>query len=123
MEILSSLCHLPCAIFLKEFKQLIQQGNLLVSYSLKNLNSLASLGLTTEIRKEILLSLAVDDYSSGPEPDHNFPGDVWKFGKEVGDKTIYIKLKIDDQGHRKVAKCLSFHIAEHEICYPHKPSK
>ncbi|MGD0971488.1 MAG: type II toxin-antitoxin system MqsR family toxin [Desulfobaccales bacterium] len=123
METVSSFPLLPCAIFLKEFKQLIQQGNLLVSYSLKNLNSLASLGLTTEMRKGILLSLTVDDYSSGPEPDHNFPGDVWKFGKEVGEKQLYVKLKIEDQGHRKIAKCLSFHIAEREICTHYKPYK
>lgn len=96
----------------------------MVWHSLKNLTSLASLGLTPEIRKEILLSLTVDNYSSGPEPDRDFPGEVlWKFGKEVGDKQVYIKLKIDDQGHRKVAKCMSFHIAEHEIYYPHKPCK
>ena len=122
METVSSFSQLPCAFFLKEFKQLIQDGNFIVWHSPKNLTSLALLGLTPEIRKEILLSLTVADYSSGPEPDRDFPGEIlWKFGKEVGDKQVYIKLKIDDQGHRKVAKCLSFHIAEHEIHYPHKP--
>jgi hypothetical protein len=123
LETLSSFSLLPCAFFLKEFKQLIQQGNLLVSYSLKNITSLASLGLTTEMRKGILLSLTANDYSSGPEPDLNFPGDVWIFANEVEGKQLYIKLKIQDQGHRKVAKCLSFHIAEHEICTPYKLSK
>lgn len=102
---------------------MIQQGNLLVLFSSKNLNSLATFGLTTENRKELLLSLTVEDYFSGPEPDHSFPGDVWKFGKEVGGEEVYIKLKIEDQGHRKVAKCLSFHIAEREIYYPYKSSK
>jgi len=75
------------------------------------------------MRKGILLSLTANDYSSGPEPDLNFPGDVWIFANEVEGKQLYIKLKIQDQGHRKVAKCLSFHIAEHEICTPYKLSK
>jgi hypothetical protein len=102
---------------------LIQQGNLLVLFSTKNLSSLASLGLTIENRKELLLSLTIEDYCSGPEPDHSFPGDIWKFGKTLEGKEVYIKLKIEDQGHRKIAKCLSFHIVEREICYPHKSSK
>jgi hypothetical protein len=67
-----------------------------------------------------MLSLTVNDYSSGPEADQNFSGEICKFGITVGDKQVYIKLKIEDQKHRKVAKCLSFHIADHDIYYPYK---
>jgi hypothetical protein len=123
LEIISIPSQLHCALFLKKFKELIQRGHFIVSSSPKNRSSLVSLGITREIRKEILLSLTVDDCFSGPEPDHNFPGDIWKFGKDDEGRQIYIKLKIHDQGHRKVAKCLSFHIAEYEICYPQKPPK
>jgi hypothetical protein len=70
-----------------------------------------------------VLSLRVEDYSSGPKPDRDEPGQVWEFGKKVGGNEIYIKLKIHDQGRRKVAKCISFHIAVHDVCYPFKTSK
>jgi len=87
---------------------------------LENQQSLADLGLTRENRKDIILSLTVQDYCSGPEPDKDQLGEIWVFGKEVGDHEVYIKLKIADTGSMKIAKCISFHAAMYPLNYPFK---
>jgi len=67
--------------FLKEFKEIVNEsGSLDIKPSSKNLNALADLGLTIKLRKREILSLSLDDYCEGPEPDRDKPGSVWKFG-------------------------------------------
>ena|SRR3990167_4217765 len=46
------------------------------------------------------------------------PGDVWIFGKQIGGKEVYIKLKIAQGGQEKIAKCLSFHAAKYPLYFP-----
>jgi hypothetical protein len=36
----------------------------------------------------------------------------------IGNKEVYIKLKIAQVGKEKIAKCLSFHVAEYSLCFP-----
>jgi hypothetical protein len=58
------------------------------------------------------------DYSSGPDPDRDIPGDIWVFGKEINGHEVYIKLRIFYDGSEKKGKCISFHEADHPIKYP-----
>lgn len=109
------------AIFLKEFKEIVTDGRGLDIVSRKeNLESLLELGLTRKNAEHEILSLSVSDYCSGPEPDQDRRGSVWMFGKTIGGREVYIKLKIADVGDVKIAKCISFHVAKHPLCYPLK---
>jgi hypothetical protein len=83
-----------------------------------NVACLAELGLTRKNQREEILALTVSDYCEGPEPDKDRPGEIWVFGKRIGGKEVYIKLKIARVGKEKMAKCLSFHPAKHPLCFP-----
>ena len=112
------------ASFLKEFKKIATKGRGIdfISRS-KNIDSLLKLSLTKKNAREEILSLSVADYCGGPEPDKNKPGEIWEFGKLVEGKEVYIKLKIAQVGQEKIAKCLSFHVAEYPLCFPLKGTK
>ena len=114
------LPQLKSALFLKEFKQLVQEGGLYVVNRLDQQKSLAELGLTKEACKIEILGLSVTDYCKGPQPDKDRPGDIWVFGKEIAEREVYIKLKIAQTGSHKIAKCISFHTAEQPLYYPFK---
>lgn len=108
--------------FLRDFKEAIITGSgLIVRVNQKNLQALSDLGITARQREEILLALSLENYSSGPHPDRDFPGDVWIFGTMVNDKEVYIKLKFVTKKGIDIAHCLSFHAAEHRLYYPHNP--
>lgn len=47
--------------------------------------------------------------------DDEHPPLLFVFGKEIGEKTIYIKLKIKDEP--QMILCVSFHYAEHDMEY------
>lgn len=88
----------------------------------KNNQTIMELGLTKHNITRILLELTVADYIRGPEQDRDKPGELWVFGKQVAQKEIYIKLKIAQIGVKRIAKCISFHVAEYSLCYPNKRS-
>jgi hypothetical protein len=106
--------------FLAEFKNLIYENKFSTNDRLKNKDALLELGLTSNQRKEIILSLSVLDYSSGPIKDIYKPGDYWVFGKIIGSDEIYIKLKIVEYDDEEYAVCLSFHKSEIPLRYPLK---
>jgi hypothetical protein len=107
------------AKFLKKFKKIATEGRGIDFISRrKNLDSLAKLGLTKKNCKEEILSLSVAEYSHGPKPDKDRKGEIWEFGKLIANKEVYIKLKIAQVGKEKIAKCLSFHVAEYPLCFP-----
>lgn len=85
----------------------------------RNLQALADLQLTVDqALNDVILGLTYEDYSRGPEDDHDRLGkEVWIFGYIYDGRELYIKLSADLS---KVAKCISFHEARHEITYPHK---
>ncbi len=78
------------------------------------------MSLTKKNREDEILTLSVEDYCSGPEPDSDKPGVIWIFGKQIEGKHVYIKLKIAETGKVKIAKCLSFHLAKFPMCFPCK---
>jgi hypothetical protein len=104
--------------FLAEFKVLIYEDKLRINDRLKNKDALLELGLTGNQRKEIILSLSVLDYNSGPTKDIYKSGDYWVFGKIIGSVEIYIKLKIVEHADEEYAVCLSFHKSENPLRYP-----
>jgi len=109
------------SIFLKEFKKIVtQKRGLDIVGRKENLNSLIELGLTKKNCEYEILSLSVSDYCAGPKPDKNRPGVIWEFGKKISGHSVYIKLKIAEVGSVRIAKCISFHVAQHPIINPLK---
>ncbi len=107
------------AKFLKEFKIIATKGRGIDIVSRrKNLDFLAKLGLTKRNCKDEILSLSVADYCDGPKLDKDRPGEIWEFGKRILGQNVYIKLKIAQVGKERIAKCLSFHMAEFPLCFP-----
>ncbi len=105
--------------FLLEFKKVMVTGRGLdIVNRHENIEALAKLELTKKNLREEIMTLSVENYCEGPEPDRDRPGDIWVFGKQVGTEEIYIKLKIAQVGKEKIAKCLSFHAANFPLCYP-----
>lgn len=109
------------AVFLKEFKKIATEGGgLYIVNRDKNRDALIILGLTINNRKEAILSLSAIDYCNGPKKDRDRNGFIWEFGKTINGNDIYIKLKIAKVGDERIAKCISFHKAEFNLCYPLK---
>jgi hypothetical protein len=107
--------------FLMEFKSIVVTGRGLdIVNRRENIDSLAKLGLTKKNLKEEVMTLSVENYCEGPEPNRDRSGDVWIFGKQIAGKEIYVKLKIAQVGKFKIAKCLSFHAANFPLCYPYR---
>lgn len=111
--------------FLKEFKEIASKRGIYVVPREVNKDALAELGLTSRNRVDEILSLSVADYCAGPEKDHDKPGEVWMFGKQIGDHEVYIKLKIavikdSRMRENKIAKCISFHKAEYSLKFPYR---
>ena len=81
--------------FLKEFKEIVTSGSglLVIPRAAKN-PTITMLGLTKKTVELEILGLSVTDYSSGPVPDRDRPGELWIFGKEINGHEIYIKLKM-----------------------------
>ena len=106
--------------FLKELKEIITSSKGIYFVSRKErYKNLAELGFTKKNAEDEILSLSVLDFCS-KEEDKDRQGHVWIFGKEIGNKGIYIKLKIDQAGNEKKAKCISFHPAQHTLNYEFK---
>jgi hypothetical protein len=105
--------------FLEDFKELMGQGHYMVNNSYKNLQALKDLGITSRIRDNFILSLSLENYSSGPCTDTLHPGFYWVFGKKLDTVEIYIKLKIvifNNGNERSV--CISFHPSEYPLNFP-----
>ena len=110
--------------FLLEFKEAVGAGHGIDLIPRKpTLLTLQFLGLTKRNLEEIVLSLSVLDYCSGPEPDRDRGGEVWVFGADVGDHEVYIKLKLAESSGAKIPKCLSFHISKQPLKYPYRPTQ
>ena len=110
--------------FLKEFKKIVVTGRGLdVIPRPENIKCLAELGLTKKNQREEILSLTPADYCEGPELDKDKPGEIWVFGKQIGGREVYMKLKIAKVSEEKIAKCISFHPARYPLCFPLRAEK
>jgi len=103
--------------FLSEVKALLQAGKWEMVPRKKNLDGLASLGITVQQAKAELIRLSYRHYDRGPIDDFDRPGeDVWEFIKAVGSSDVYIKLKIDHRG----CVCIGFHPSSGPTTLPYK---
>lgn len=113
--------EIQVSIFLKEFKKIVtQERGLDIVDRKENLSSLLQLGLTKKNCEHEILSLSVSDYCAGPRPDKDRAGVIWEFGKKINGHDVYIKLKIAEAGSVRIAKCISFHVAQHPLINPFK---
>jgi hypothetical protein len=108
--------------FLKEFKKLAANSNVDIFVNRAEYqNAFAEQGITLSNAFSELMSLSIEDYCSGPEPDRDRPGTfIWEFGTNIEGKEVYIKLKIVEISGQKYAKCISFHKAKYQQYYPFK---
>ncbi len=105
-------------LFLREFKRAWTPDCVVVPRD-KNNQALAAVGLTPAQRRDIIMGLGAEDYVAGPMPDEEHPDQmVWIFGQTVEQAEMYIKLILRELAAGFLAKCLSFHAAEHAMRYP-----
>ena len=99
------------ALFLMELKEAISRHHYMVIEREKNSEFLARHGMSPKEREEVLLSLRVDDFCSGPEMDAEYPGEVgvWEFMTKCRGIAICIKLRLLPSGGGLYVKCFSFH--------------
>lgn len=105
--------------FLEVLKRAVAEFGLFVVPRSENNNTLKQLGLTKRNQEDIIFSLTPADYVKGPEEDRDKPGEIWVFGKRVGKCLLYFKFKIMNATALPRAKCISFHIAEEPMKFPH----
>lgn len=108
-------------LFLKELKQVINIWDIYIldSRPKNSVQHLADLGITSNKRKEIILSLEIVDFSEGPLPETQYGGnDMWVFGKIIRGVEIYIKITIIENTGKAI--CISFHKAENSMNFPFK---
>ena len=85
----------------------------------KNTQTLLDLEINKDYRNKVLKTLTDEDYAEGPLPEKMYGGSaMWIFGKLIKRKEIYIKITMGIAGAQVI--CISFHIAEHPMQYPHK---
>jgi hypothetical protein len=104
--------------FLRHFREAIDAKGLNFIPRQINRDGIAKLGLTVADVRSVIYSLKYKHYCGGPEIDQDgSSGEVWIFSTIIGSQSAYIKLKLDKA--LGVAKCLSFHPAEHSIKQPY----
>lgn len=106
--------------FLASLKAKLNSGGRIIFLERdKNEQALADLGITGLLREDVIKSLAVEDYSEGPNDDTQIAGGkpLWVFGKLFLKQEIYIKIKF---GYHLDTICISFHIAERPMAHPYK---
>ena len=81
---------------------------------------MAALGFNYKDVRDAILELSVTDYCEGPVQDRDMPGDLWVFGKVIGSREVYIKLKLASFGTLKIVRIVSFHAAKESLCYPYR---
>jgi hypothetical protein len=73
----------------------------------KNRETRYRLGITVDDQKQLIHSLTVNDYNSGPEQDYDSSrsGEIWIFKKYAYGTIFYIKIKIDITHEIRVLSC------------------
>lgn len=85
----------------------------------KNAQALLDLEIRPVEREEILASLKIKEYCTGPIKDTLYNGsDLWVFGRIIKKKEVYIKISMGFPGSGVI--CISFHIAERKLKFPLK---
>ena len=110
-------------LFLRDFKTKLEfWGVVFLDERAKNAKTLAILEITTIQRKKILQELNVGNYAEGPIANKQFFGNgLWVFGKVIKQHEIYIKITMGLPNKQTI--CISFHVAEHPMTFPHKTTQ
>ena len=109
-------------VFLTRFKRTMVGDRLHVVNREKNNDTLRRFGYTLKTQEDIIFGLKPENYVKGPEQDRDMPGEFWFFGKKSKGQLLYIKLKLMEDGPITRSKCVSFHVAESPLSFPHKKS-
>lgn len=105
--------------FLSQFQTKLTIFNIVFVDREKNKNALMELGITSNMRLEVIKTLVVEDYSHTiTDSLLNGYGEMWVFGKELNGEEIYIKISLGKTNKSTI--CISFHIAEQKMQYPYK---
>lgn len=109
--------------FLKQFHQKLEIYDIVYRDDRgKNLATLALLDMPPSARTKVIKTIKVEDYSEGPIADTlNKIGEMWVFGKDVANHEIYIKISLGYPNSSTI--CISFHVAEYPMQYPHRTDK
>jgi len=103
--------------FLRQFMPKLDIWGILFLDRNKNNEALREMGITPNMRMEIIRSIEVYDYIETLEKTFNY-GDMWVFGKDYDGTDLYIKLALGDPSQKTI--CISFHKAEHPMVKPYK---
>lgn len=98
-------------LYLDRIKELVNDDSFYIVRWNKNMKTLLDYNLSINDVKNILLSLEIGNYYSGPNIDDdylNMQGDIWIFIR----KGFYIKFKIIADRENTALKILSFHKEE-----------
>lgn len=98
-------------LYLDRIKELVNDDSFYIVRWNKNMKTLLEYNLSINDVKNILLSLEIGNYYSGPNIDDdylNMQGDIWIFIR----KGFYIKFKIIADRENTALKILSFHKEE-----------
>jgi hypothetical protein len=103
--------------FLESFRKASKDG---MSFEPRPENNatIKELGLTLADCKDEVLSLTVEDYSSGPTRKEGKSSEAWIFGRQIQHYEVYVKLLIAERHGKSRAWCLSFHFSDHPLHYP-----
>lgn len=81
--------------------------------------TMIDLDFTTEDIVDTIRQLTVANYSETlVDRDDANPPLLFVFGKDINQRTIYIKLKIKEKKSKYIL-CVSFHYAKHKMNYPY----
>ena len=108
--------------FLSSFKVKMQLFNIIYRDDRgKNLQALADLEITPQMRTGIIKSIEVIDFSEKLVDTLYNLGDMWVFGKNVKGREVYIKISYGIPNSSTI--CISFHIAGKQMLYPFKENQ
>lgn len=103
--------------FLKTFFPKLKVFGIVFLSREKNLDALKMLGISPNVRDEIIAELKSEDYVETIK-DLTSYGDMYVFGKDYEGHELYIKISLGRTNNKTI--CISFHIAEHSLNYPYK---
>jgi hypothetical protein len=105
--------------FLNDFKEKAKVFDIVYYGRQINNETLLNLGISAQIREDLIMNITFRDYYRGPlrDKDPERP-DFYEFGITFRGQEIYIKLSLGK--FSKSPHCMSFHASKQPILYPFK---
>ena len=114
---------------LDEMIECVEQGNFVVKQTDKNKEFAFEFSLTTELQRNILLAIKVEDYFNSNE-SRNFPGRYihefcpnYRLCNMDGNEEsvdVYVKFEVEEENTGKQTVVISLHRPEKEVRYAFK---